>query len=206
MAFVAGATTRIAVNSCVIVLPYHEPIALAKAVATLDVLIGRSVLLTFGVGHAEEEFEALGVPFNEAWPDHRRVPRGDEGALDRGRRRRTTASSCQFKDVQFEPKPLQQPHPRDLDRRQLQGRAAARGAQPAAGCRGSSPRRSCRRASTTCERCRATTPDGLRRRDVTGAAARARVRPLAARRRPTAWVRERAGRHRRHRPARRTSA
>ena len=32
MAFVAGATTRIKVNSCVIVLPYHDPLPLAKAI------------------------------------------------------------------------------------------------------------------------------------------------------------------------------
>ena len=61
MAFVAGATTNIKVNSCVIVLPYHNPIALAKAVATLDVMSGGRVILTFGVGHAEHEFESLGM-------------------------------------------------------------------------------------------------------------------------------------------------
>jgi alkanesulfonate monooxygenase SsuD/methylene tetrahydromethanopterin reductase-like flavin-dependent oxidoreductase (luciferase family) len=31
MAFLAGATTRIKVNASVIVLPYHHPVALAKA-------------------------------------------------------------------------------------------------------------------------------------------------------------------------------
>ena len=31
MAFLAGATTRIRVNASVIVLPYHHPVALAKA-------------------------------------------------------------------------------------------------------------------------------------------------------------------------------
>lgn len=41
MAFVAGATSRIEVDSAVIVLPYHHPVVLAKSVATLDVLAPR---------------------------------------------------------------------------------------------------------------------------------------------------------------------
>jgi alkanesulfonate monooxygenase SsuD/methylene tetrahydromethanopterin reductase-like flavin-dependent oxidoreductase (luciferase family) len=43
---------------------------LAKAVSTLDVLSGGRLTLTFGVSHAEHEFEALGVPFHRR-PDHR---------------------------------------------------------------------------------------------------------------------------------------
>src|SRR5579875_1814325 len=46
MAFLAGATERLRVNSCVIVLPYHHPVPLAKAVATLDVMSGGRVTLT----------------------------------------------------------------------------------------------------------------------------------------------------------------
>lgn len=110
MAFLAGATTRIKVNSCVIVLPYHEPIALAKAISTLDVLSGGRVMLTFGVGHAEDEFRALGVPF------HRRGRIADE-YLDVMRVLWTEDAPSfdgefvQFRDVQFEPKPVQQPAP-----------------------------------------------------------------------------------------------
>ena len=52
MTFVAGATKRIRVNSSVIVLPYHEPIAYAKAISTLDVLSGGRVTVSFGVGMA----------------------------------------------------------------------------------------------------------------------------------------------------------
>jgi alkanesulfonate monooxygenase SsuD/methylene tetrahydromethanopterin reductase-like flavin-dependent oxidoreductase (luciferase family) len=63
MAFIAGATTRIAVNSGVIILPLHNPVRLAKAVATLDVLSGGRVMVTFGTGMAAGEFSALGVDF-----------------------------------------------------------------------------------------------------------------------------------------------
>src|SRR5579863_2128560 len=65
MAFVAGATSRVVVDSCVIVLPYHDPVVLAKAVSTLDLLSGGRVRLSIGVGHAEREFEVLRVPFHE---------------------------------------------------------------------------------------------------------------------------------------------
>lgn len=64
MAFVAGATSRIAVNSMVIVLPLHHPVRLAKAIATLDHLSGGRLMLTFGAGVAPGEFSAAGVDFH----------------------------------------------------------------------------------------------------------------------------------------------
>jgi probable F420-dependent oxidoreductase len=111
MAFIAGATTRLAVNSCVIVLPYHEPLTLAKAVATLDVLSGGRVMLTFGVGHAEDEFRALGIPFErrgritDEYLDAMKVLWTEDAPSYDG-------EFVRFHDVQFEPKPLQRPHPR----------------------------------------------------------------------------------------------
>ena len=110
MAFMAGATTRIRVNSAVIVLPYHHPVDFAKAVSTLDVLSGGRVTLTFGVGMAPGEFAALGVPFEwrgavmdeyvaamkELWTAADPVFAGEW---------------VQFADVVFEPKPVQRPHP-----------------------------------------------------------------------------------------------
>jgi probable F420-dependent oxidoreductase len=110
MAFVAGATTRLKVNSCVIVLPYHDPLPLAKAVATLDVLSGGRVMLTFGVGHAEDEFRALGLDF------HRRGRMTDEYLEVMQILWTEDAPSykgefVQFDGVQFEPKPVQRPNP-----------------------------------------------------------------------------------------------
>jgi probable F420-dependent oxidoreductase len=110
MAFVAGATTRIQVNSCVIVLPYHNPTVLAKGVATLDVLSGGRVMLTFGVGHAEKEFEALGVPFQhrgritDEYVDAMRLLWTEDAPSYQG-------EFVQFDGIQFEPKPVQRPHP-----------------------------------------------------------------------------------------------
>jgi probable F420-dependent oxidoreductase len=110
MAFVAGATTRIRVNASVIVLPYHHPIAFAKAVSTLDVMSSGRVMLTFGVGMAPAEFAALGVPFE------RRGKVTDEyvavmKTLWCDEQPEFHGEWVDFADLAFEPKPLQQPHP-----------------------------------------------------------------------------------------------
>lgn len=110
MAFVAGATSRIEVDSAVIVLPYHHPVVLAKAVATLDVLSGGRVRLSFGVGHAEREFEVLGVPF------HERGRVADEYLaamieLWTSDQPSFQGSYVAFDGIAFEPKPRRSPHP-----------------------------------------------------------------------------------------------
>jgi probable F420-dependent oxidoreductase len=110
MSFVAGATTRIRVNSCVIVLPYRHPVVFAKAVATLDFMSGGRVMLTFGVGHAEQEFEALGVPFHrrgritDEYLEAMRLLWTEDAPSYRG-------EFVRFDGIRFEPKPVQRPHP-----------------------------------------------------------------------------------------------
>ncbi len=65
MAFVAAATTRIKLATGILILPQHNPVLAAKQIATLDHMSGGRVLLGIGVGWLKEEFEALGVPFEE---------------------------------------------------------------------------------------------------------------------------------------------
>lgn len=48
-----------------LVLPYHHPVRIAKALATLDVISKGRVLCGIGVGWMEDEFNRLGVPFTE---------------------------------------------------------------------------------------------------------------------------------------------
>jgi probable F420-dependent oxidoreductase len=110
MTFVAGATRRIRVNSSVIVLPYHEPLAYAKAISTLDVLSGGRVTVTFGVGMARGEFSALRVPFD------RRGRITDEyievlKVLWTAERPEYHGEFVDFSEIYFEPKPVQAPHP-----------------------------------------------------------------------------------------------
>ena len=65
LAHVGAATTNIRLATGILILPQRNPVVLAKEVATLDVLSGGRVLLGVGVGWLKEEFEALGVPFEE---------------------------------------------------------------------------------------------------------------------------------------------
>src|SRR5574341_65328 len=72
LAYIAAATRTIKLGTAILILPQRNPVITAKAVATLDHLAGRRVLLGIGVGWLAEEFAALGVPFED------RGPRTDE--------------------------------------------------------------------------------------------------------------------------------
>ena len=61
IAFLAGATERIRVYNSVLVLPYRDPLLVAKQLATLDLMSGGRAILGVGIGHLEKEFEVLGV-------------------------------------------------------------------------------------------------------------------------------------------------
>src|ERR1041384_4516281 len=68
LSFVAARTRRVALGTSVLVLPYHNPIRLAKTTATLDVLSGGRLILGVGVGAVENEMEAMGTAFKERGP------------------------------------------------------------------------------------------------------------------------------------------
>jgi alkanesulfonate monooxygenase SsuD/methylene tetrahydromethanopterin reductase-like flavin-dependent oxidoreductase (luciferase family) len=59
--FVLGATTRISV-ACLVVVPLHNPIELAKALSTLDYLSGGRLLPVCMVGEQAWEYETLRSP------------------------------------------------------------------------------------------------------------------------------------------------
>ncbi|HLK11421.1 MAG TPA: LLM class F420-dependent oxidoreductase [Candidatus Binatia bacterium] len=110
LAWVASCTGRVRLGSAVVVLPYHHPITLAKAVATLDVLSRGRVLLGVAGGWLREEFALLGIPFRE------RGARTDEAiALVRAlwSEERVTFHGRwhDLADAAFFPKPIQRPGP-----------------------------------------------------------------------------------------------
>ena len=64
LSFVAAVTDRILLGTGVLLLPYHEPVVLAKRLATIDLLSkGRMRLLTIGVGSLPGEAAAVGVDY-----------------------------------------------------------------------------------------------------------------------------------------------
>ncbi len=106
---IATATQRVKIFFNVLVLPYHHPITLAKALATLDHVSGGRVIAGIGVGWLESEFKALGVPFRERGAI---THEGIQVMRELWTREYATFKGryVQFEDVAFEPKPVQRPH------------------------------------------------------------------------------------------------
>jgi len=110
LSFVAARTKRVRLGTSVLVLPYHNPIRLAKAAATLDVLSGGRLILGVGVGAIENEMEAMGSPFKErgAFTDEAiavmRTLWTEEDP-------RFVGTYSRFAGMKFSPKPLQTPLP-----------------------------------------------------------------------------------------------
>ncbi len=63
LSYLGGVTSRIRLGVAVAVLPHRNPVILAKQLATLDRLTGGRITLGIGAGWLEEEFDALGIPF-----------------------------------------------------------------------------------------------------------------------------------------------
>jgi probable F420-dependent oxidoreductase len=108
-AYIAGATQRIRVNSLVTLLPLQHPVIMAKALSTADWMSSGRITVTFGVGWDAEEFKVLGVPF------HERGRMADEYLaaiieLWTNDSPKFEGKYVAFKDLAFEPKPLQEPH------------------------------------------------------------------------------------------------
>ena len=109
LAAIAGQTERIRLGSMITVLPLQNPIAQAKAWATLDWFSGGRANPVVAVGWLKEEFDLMGVPFNERgricdeyvqamialWTEESPVFEG---------------KYVSFRDVRFAPKPVQRPH------------------------------------------------------------------------------------------------
>jgi len=65
LSFAAAVTTRIRLLTNLTVVPYRNPFMLAKAAASLDRLSNGRLILGCGTGYLKEEFDALGVDFDE---------------------------------------------------------------------------------------------------------------------------------------------
>lgn len=109
MAFFAGATERIKVNSCISLLPLQHPVVTAKNLSTMDWLSSGRTMITFASGWCKGEYDALGVPF------HERGAMADEYVeaiieLWTKENPEYEGKYVKFRDVFFEPKCFQKPH------------------------------------------------------------------------------------------------
>jgi probable F420-dependent oxidoreductase len=111
MAFIAGKTERLRLVTSVMILPYRNPVATAKTLATIDVLSRGRVTVGVGVGWLREEFEALGA----ADFDRRGAVSDEYLRIFKALWTESPVSFAgefyRFEDVRCLPEPVQKPHP-----------------------------------------------------------------------------------------------
>lgn len=110
LSYIAAETSSIKLGTSVIILPYRNPVVVAKMIATLDQLSEGRVVFGVGPGWMREEYDALSVPFskrgartNEYIEAIKELWISDEPSYD--------GEFCSFSNIKFYPKPLQKPHP-----------------------------------------------------------------------------------------------
>lgn len=110
LAYAGAASQKLRLLTYLVVLPYRNPLLLAKTAATLDALSGGRLTLGLGVGYQEAEYAALGVDFEE------RNALFDEGLevlklAWRGEPIHYKGLHFDAQGVTSQPPPAQRPHP-----------------------------------------------------------------------------------------------
>jgi alkanesulfonate monooxygenase SsuD/methylene tetrahydromethanopterin reductase-like flavin-dependent oxidoreductase (luciferase family) len=111
LSYLAARTSRIRLGTAVVVLPWHNPVLVAEAAATLDLLSNGRLDFGVGKGYRPYEFSGFCIPQDEA------TERFDE-AIAVIRRAWTTPGRFShhgklwhYDNIVVEPSPLQRPHP-----------------------------------------------------------------------------------------------
>ena len=109
LSHLSATTERVLLGTSVLVLPYHNPVELAKYAASLDQMSAGRVTLGVGVGAMTEEFQALGISMrqrgsltNECISIMKELWTNTDASYHSRR--------WNFDEVKFSPKPLQKPH------------------------------------------------------------------------------------------------
>jgi probable F420-dependent oxidoreductase len=110
LSHLAAVVSRVRLGTSVIILPYRNPIIVAKMLATIDQLSHGRLIFGAAVGWMEEEFRTLKVPFTErgALSDESLRIIRDLWAHEVGHHQGTF---YQYADMQASPRPVQQPGP-----------------------------------------------------------------------------------------------
>jgi probable F420-dependent oxidoreductase len=110
LTFVAAHTSRVALGTSVLNIPWYPPVLLARRLTTLDVLSRGRLRVGFGTGWSLDEYEAAGAPFKE------RGKRADE--IIAALKTIWTTDPVEFQGKYYRipksfigPKPVQKPHP-----------------------------------------------------------------------------------------------
>src|SRR5919109_1266308 len=110
LSYVAARTRRIRLGTSVLIMPYRNPVATAKMIATLDQMSGGRVIAGVGVGWNAAEFQALGVSFHERGARTTEYLRIWQACWAPGEVS-FAGRFFAFANMHVNPKPLQQPHP-----------------------------------------------------------------------------------------------
>ena len=110
LGWLAGITSTIELGTTVLIVPYRNPLEIAKVTANLDQLSGGRFILGVGIGWAQEEFRGLKVPFksrgaitNEYLEAIKLLWTQDVASYE--------GKFASFKNVHTAPRPVQTPHP-----------------------------------------------------------------------------------------------
>lgn len=110
LSVIAARTSTILLGTGVTVVPLHQPLALAKRVASLDLVSGGRFQFGVGVGYLEPEFQALDAPLAERgrrtmeYLDAMRTIWADEDPAFKG-------EFLSYDGLRAEPRPVQRPAP-----------------------------------------------------------------------------------------------
>ncbi|MBI3246890.1 MAG: LLM class F420-dependent oxidoreductase [Deltaproteobacteria bacterium] len=110
LAALAVATKTIRLGTSVAIIPYRNPLHVAKAVATVDLVSHGRYLFGVGIGWLKEEFDALGEPFNERAARTREYLQVMK-AIWSGEVAKFQGKYFSFPDLHTNPLPVQKPHP-----------------------------------------------------------------------------------------------
>ena len=110
LGWLAGVTTKIEIGTTVIIVPYRNPLELAKATANVDQLSDGRFILGVGIGWAQEEFHVLNAAYksrgavtNEYLAAVKLLWTHDVASYN--------GKFISFDDVHTAPRPIQTPHP-----------------------------------------------------------------------------------------------
>ena len=106
----ACATTNLNVGTGICLVVEHNPITLAKTVATLDMISGGRFLFGIGGGWNAEEMENHGTPFKRRWKVLRERVEAMK-AIWTQEKASYAGEFINFEEIISNPKPVQKPHP-----------------------------------------------------------------------------------------------
>ena len=111
LSYLAGCTTRIRLGTAVVVLPWHNPVLVAEAAATVDLLSNGRLDFGVGKGYRDVEFNGFCVPMDEASERFDEAMEVIRKAWNSTGRFSHHGKRWHYDNIVVEPAPVQRPHP-----------------------------------------------------------------------------------------------